>query len=73
MMGNEMRRGAELVERRTGQLMAIGDVDREAARRMLQEFIEQVVQTDVYPLEEYTPGRILEWWRRRHATEPRKW
>lgn len=71
--GDEMRRAAELLERRTLQVQALADTDRETASQIIREFMEQVVQTNIYPFGHYTPTTIVDWWRRQHATEPRRW
>ncbi len=69
----ELRQHAALVERRVAQIQVITGLERPEAEAMLREFCEQVVRTDIYPLEDYTPLRIVEWYRRRHATVPRPW
>lgn len=56
-----------LVERRTAQVKALADCDDEQARRIIQEY------TDKVGIPDNPPAAILEWWRREHATEPRRW
>lgn len=72
MMGDEIRQHAALCERRVAQIRAIMDTDEATARRVLDAFRENVVRVDVYPLSDYTASRMVEWYRRRLATEPRR-
>lgn len=72
MMGDEIRQHAALCERRVAQIRAIMDTDEVTARQVLDAFRENVVRVDVYPLSDYTASRMVEWYRRRLATEPRR-
>lgn len=72
MMGDEIRQHAALCERRVAQIRAIMDTDEATARQVLDAFRENVVRVDVYPLSDYTASRMVEWYRRRLATEPRR-
>lgn len=62
-----------MVERRTAQVKALADCKDDEARRIIQEFTDRVATPEEQPLDAYSPGRIVEWWRREHATEPRRW
>lgn len=72
MMGDEIRQHAALCQRRVAQIRAIMDTDEATARQVLDAFRENVVRVDVYPLSNYTASRMVEWYRRRLATEPRR-
>lgn len=72
MMGDEIRQHAALCQRRVAQIRAIMDTDEATARQVLDAFRENVVRVDVYPLSDYTASRMVEWYRRRLATEPRR-